>query len=53
VDSFVELKNQTKFPWLLSNVLDSKTKEIFGECIDHAILEHEGVKIGIIGKFLR
>ena len=50
VDTFKELTAQTRFPWLLTNVLDSDTREIFGGCKDHTILEHEGLKIGFIGK---
>lgn len=49
VDHFIKLKNQTNFPWLLTNVFDSKTNKPFGDTIDHVILEHEGIKIGIIG----
>ncbi|CAI2365170.1 unnamed protein product [Moneuplotes crassus] len=49
VDRFIELKNKSDFPWLLTNVLDSHTNEPLGETLDHIILEHEGIKIGIIG----
>lgn len=49
IDRFVELKNLCDFPWLLTNVFDSKTEKPLGETLDHVIVEHEGVKIGIIG----
>jgi 5'-nucleotidase len=49
VDRFIELKKMTSFPWLLTNVFDSKTKEPLAEAIDHIILDHNGIKIGIIG----
>ncbi|CAI2363335.1 unnamed protein product [Moneuplotes crassus] len=49
VYEFTLLKDKTNFPWLLSNVWDSKTKKIFGDCTDHHIMEHQGFKIGFIG----
>jgi len=45
----MRLKEKTSFPWLLSNVKDPKTKEPLGGCEDHKIVEHDGVKIGLIG----
>jgi 5'-nucleotidase len=49
LDTFKKLKNGTTFPWIISNVFDPKTKKPLGDCVDHVILEHEGVKIGIMG----
>ena len=49
IDRFIELKEKTDFPWLLTNVFDSHTKLPLGNTLDHLILEHEGVKIGMIG----
>lgn len=49
VDRFVELKGKTDFPWLLTNVFDSQTNEPLADALDHIIIEHEGVKIGLIG----
>ena len=49
VDRFIELKNKTDFPWLLTNVFDSQTNLPLANTLDHLILEHEGVKIGLIG----
>lgn len=49
VDRFIELKKKTDFPWLLTNVFDSKTNKPLGDSIDHIILDRDGVKIGIIG----
>ena len=49
VERFVELKNWTSFPWVLSNVKDPEESTPLGEAVDHIILTHEGIKIGIIG----
>eukprot|EP00343_Euplotes_focardii_P012217 CAMPEP_0205834460 /NCGR_PEP_ID=MMETSP0206-20130828/50775_1 /ASSEMBLY_ACC=CAM_ASM_000279 /TAXON_ID=36767 /ORGANISM="Euplotes focardii, Strain TN1" /LENGTH=396 /DNA_ID=CAMNT_0053141477 /DNA_START=173 /DNA_END=1364 /DNA_ORIENTATION=- len=49
VDRFIELKGKTEFPWLLTNVFDSKTKLPLGETLDHIIIEHDGIKMGLIG----
>lgn len=46
---FIKLKNETNFPWLLTNVKDPETNLPLGETQEHVIIEHEGIKIGFIG----
>ena len=49
VDRFIDLKGRTPFPWLCTNVTDTQTNKPLADALDHVILEHEGIKIGIIG----
>ena len=54
IERFITLKNKCQFPWLLTNVFETKTAEdgqkvVIAECLDHVILDHSGVKIGVIG----
>ncbi len=40
---------QCKFPWLLSNVLDKSTGDpVLGAKLYH-IIDHQGIRIGLIG----
>ncbi|KAJ8501489.1 hypothetical protein ONZ45_g12136 [Pleurotus djamor] len=44
-----ELINQTTFPWLLSNILDTTTNKVPEPMKDVYVLNREGVQIGFIG----
>ena len=37
------------FPWLLSNVLDSSTGRQLADALRYIVIEHQGIKIGIMG----
>ena len=49
IERFIKLKSWTSFPWILTNVNNPESNTPLGDTIDHLILTHEGVKIGIIG----
>jgi 5'-nucleotidase len=49
IDRFKELKKETEFPWLLTNVFVPGTKNPIGHATDHLIVHHKGIKIGMIG----
>ncbi|KAH9515746.1 hypothetical protein Btru_011888 [Bulinus truncatus] len=49
VDHLKDFAGQCKFPWLLSNVKDMVNNEPLAGGETYVILEHVGVKIGIIG----
>ena len=57
LERFIELKEKSNHPWLFSNVFDreksnksdSGSKIPLAGCLDHIILDHDNVKIGIIG----
>ncbi|KAJ3552991.1 hypothetical protein NM688_g3854 [Phlebia brevispora] len=44
-----ELINETKFPWLLSNIVDTNTNNVPEPMKEHHVLERAGVRIGLIG----
>ncbi|RDB21014.1 Trifunctional nucleotide phosphoesterase protein YfkN [Hypsizygus marmoreus] len=44
-----KLIQDTNFPWLLSNIIDSKTSEVPAHLHEFQILERGGVRVGIIG----
>ena len=48
IERFTELMNWTSFPWFLTNLNKPLNNTPLGDIIDHLILTHEGVKIGII-----
>jgi len=43
------LLNATKFPWLLSNIVDENTGRQPEKFLKHWVTERCGVKIGVIG----
>lgn len=43
------LKDQTDFPWVISNLEDKETKEPIGEGIPSYTTIHNGIQIGFIG----
>ncbi|CAG5129813.1 unnamed protein product [Candidula unifasciata] len=49
VDHLEDMAEQCKFPWLLSNVNDMVNNEPLAQGQTHAIIEHAGIKIGIMG----
>ncbi|XP_067145017.1 mannosylglucosyl-3-phosphoglycerate phosphatase-like isoform X2 [Centruroides vittatus] len=49
VDRLLEFAERTKFPWLMSNVIDKETNEPLGSGNITYILEHHGKKFGFIG----
>ncbi|KAF7359391.1 Trifunctional nucleotide phosphoesterase protein YfkN [Mycena sanguinolenta] len=44
-----ELIESTKFPWLLSNIVDTSTSQVPKGLGEYQILERAGLRIGIIG----
>ncbi|KAI3613606.1 flagellar associated protein [Moniliophthora roreri] len=44
-----KLVQDTKFPWLLSNIIDSTTSKVPEHLHEFQVLERAGLKIGIIG----
>ncbi|XP_037284244.1 snake venom 5'-nucleotidase [Rhipicephalus microplus] len=49
VDNLTEFAKQTKFPWLMSNVVDNETGKLLADGEEFQILERSGKKIGLIG----
>ncbi|XP_005099801.1 mannosylglucosyl-3-phosphoglycerate phosphatase [Aplysia californica] len=49
VDHLEEFADQCKFPWLLSNVKDMVNNEPLARGETYLMIEHAGIKIGIIG----
>ncbi|KAI0818817.1 Metallo-dependent phosphatase [Irpex lacteus] len=44
-----KLIQDTKFPWLLSNIIDERTNKIPEPLLESIVLERAGVRIGVIG----
>ncbi|GAB5368594.1 hypothetical protein AAMO2058_001333000 [Amorphochlora amoebiformis] len=42
-----QLTSQTKFPWLLSNIVNKKTKLPLGDAKESIIITHKGLRVGI------
>jgi len=51
-EELLKRMKESKFPWLGSNVIDTKTGKQFGDTPPFIIREIRGVKIGIIGLLL-
>lgn len=49
IDNLIDFTRRTKFPWLLSNVVDKETSNQLGDGLTHHIIERQGIKIGLIG----
>lgn len=49
VDNLMEFAKQTKFPWLMSNVVDNETGKLLADGEEFRILERAGKKIGLVG----
>lgn len=46
---FERLKDAIGVPWLLSNVYEPGYESQLWGCLDHLIIEHEGIKVGLFG----
>ncbi|KZT26337.1 Metallo-dependent phosphatase [Neolentinus lepideus HHB14362 ss-1] len=44
-----KLIQQTKFPWLLSNIIDAETSRVPENLCEFIVIERSGLRIGIIG----
>ncbi|KAF8064656.1 yfkN [Scenedesmus sp. PABB004] len=49
LDNFVSLAAECSFPWLLANVLDRQTGEPLGGARRTLLLDHAGVRVGLVG----
>ena len=49
IDNLQSFVKQTKFPWLMSNVIDKETNKALGDGEIFHIIERNGIKIGLIG----
>ncbi|XP_064466748.1 snake venom 5'-nucleotidase-like isoform X2 [Ornithodoros turicata] len=49
VDNLMDFAKQTKFPWLISNVVDNETGKLLANGEEYQIMERSGKKIGLIG----
>ena len=45
MDELIEFKNNTNFPWLMSNVKDKLTKTLLADGIEKIIAEWHGRKV--------
>ncbi|KAI9446638.1 Metallo-dependent phosphatase [Lactarius indigo] len=43
------LLQDTKFPWLLSNIIDTNTSQVPDKLLESLVLERSGARIGLIG----
>ena len=48
MDTLISVANQTKFPWLMSNVIDKETDRPLADGKTYHILEWEGRRIGLV-----
>eukprot|EP00892_Ulva_mutabilis_P009954 jgi/Ulvmu1/7330/UM035_0119.1 len=46
---FAQLSAECTFPWLMANLLDKRTSDVFPGCKRYHIIDHQGVRIGLIG----
>ena len=49
VEHLEKMVAESNFPWMLSNVTDAKTGARMANAVESMIIEHEGVKIGLMG----
>lgn len=49
IDNLLKVVKQTKFPWLMSNVIDKETNQPLGDGQLFHIIERNQVRIGLIG----
>lgn len=45
VDNLLDFKKETKFPWLLSNVVDDISGTILAEGVEKILMEWQGKKV--------
>ena len=45
LDHIIKLKNETNFPWIMSNVFYVPTKKPLGEGIEYIIIEKNNMKV--------
>ena len=48
VDELIEFKNQTTFPWLLSNVIDNISENLLAEGVEKITMQWGGKKVSSI-----
>lgn len=48
-DTVINLLSQTNFPWLLSNVFDTRTGKPIVNSLEYFITNKNDIKIGVIG----
>jgi len=44
----MKLKNETNFPWIMSNVFHCQTKKPLGEGLEYLIIEKNKIKVEMI-----
>ncbi|KAI8471753.1 MAG: Metallo-dependent phosphatase-like protein [Monoraphidium minutum] len=49
IDNFEALRVACDFPWLLANVMDADTGLPLGGCEASVIIEHAGIRVGLMG----
>ena len=49
LDVLSEMREKTKFPWILSNVIDTETGQALGGTKVSHVIDWEGRKIGLVG----
>jgi 2',3'-cyclic-nucleotide 2'-phosphodiesterase (5'-nucleotidase family) len=50
IERLIELVGQTNFPWLISNVLDAKTKQPLAFLNSEVLIEFNGFKVRLFLK---
>jgi len=48
LEDIIKLKNQTNFPWIMSNVYYKPNKKPLGEGIEYLIIEKHGIKVKMV-----
>ncbi|NEU55445.1 bifunctional UDP-sugar hydrolase/5'-nucleotidase [Halorussus sp. MSC15.2] len=48
-DAVANFSQQSEFPWLMANIVDSETGEPIPGTKPYTVVEREGVKVGIVG----
>ncbi|KAI9208305.1 Metallo-dependent phosphatase-like protein [Polychytrium aggregatum] len=49
VETLINLKNSTNFPWIMSNVTDRQMQQLLANGQEYVVLERYGLRIGFIG----
>ena len=50
LEEIIKMKNQTNFPWIMSNVFYKPTGKPLGDGIEYLIIESNGLKVSNIMK---
>src|SRR5688572_4574550 len=48
-DVLLQRMKESKFKWIVANVIDKKTGKPFGDALPYVVREFDGVKVGIFG----